>query len=224
MGGDDVIKNRIYIGRLPERTRESDLERFLRGYGDIKEIRLMTGYAFVEFEEERDAEDAVYELNGKSVNGESVNVDYATVPRMTNRPRSPGYNSRRRYDDDDRGGRYGNDRRYGGGRGGGGGRDRDRDRDRHEKYDDRNRRPAGSQGYYGPLNKSPYRVIVKNLSVAVSWQDLKDFMRKAGEVTFTAAHQQRRNEGIAEFANKDSLERALDELDGSEIHGMKIRL
>ena len=35
-GNDDVIKNRIYIGRLPERTRESDLERFLRGYGDIK--------------------------------------------------------------------------------------------------------------------------------------------------------------------------------------------
>merc|ERR550519_469149 len=28
-------------------------------------------------EEERDAEDAVYELNGKSINGESVNVDYA---------------------------------------------------------------------------------------------------------------------------------------------------
>jgi len=218
MGGDDVIKNRIYIGRLPERTRESDLERFLRGYGDIKEIRLMTGYAFVEFEEERDAEDAVYELNGKSVNGESVNVDYATVPRMTGRARSPGYSSRRRYDDDDRGGRY-NNRRNGGGYGGGG-----RDRDRYEKYDDRNRRPAGSQGYYGPLNKSPYRVIVKNLSVAVSWQDLKDFMRKAGEVTFTAAHQQRRNEGVAEFANKDSLERALDELDGSEIHGMKIRL
>ena len=88
----------------------------------------MTGYAFVEFEEERDAEDAVYELNGKSVNGESVNVDYATVPRMTGRGRSPGYNSRRRYDDDyDRGGR---DRRGGGGRGGGGGRDR------ADKYDD----------------------------------------------------------------------------------------
>ena len=64
------------------------------------EIRLMTGYAFVEFEEERDAEDAVYELNGKSVNGESVNVDYATVPRMTGRGRSPGYSARRRYDDD----------------------------------------------------------------------------------------------------------------------------
>jgi len=210
-GNDDVIKNRIYIGRLPERTRESDLERFLRGYGDIKEIRLMTGYAFVEFEEERDAEDAVYELNGKSVNGESVNVDYATVPRMTGRGRSPGYSARRRYDDDyDRGGRY-NQRRPSG-------------RDRYDKYDDRNRRAPGSQGYYGPLNKSPYRLIIKNLSVAVSWQDLKDFMRKAGEVTFTAAHQQRRNEGIAEFGNKESLERALDELDGSEIHGMKIRL
>ena len=122
------------------------------------EIRLMTGYAFVEFEEERDAEDAVYELNGKSVNGESVNVDYATVPRMTGRGRSPGYNSRRRYDDDyDRGGRSD---RYGGRRQGGGGRDR------YDRFDDRNRRPAGSQGYYGPLNKSPYRIIVKNLSVA----------------------------------------------------------
>ena len=120
----------------------------------------MTGYAFVEFEEERDAEDAVYELNGKSVNGESVNVDYATVPRMTGRGRSPGYSSRRRYDDD-----YDRGSRYGGRRQGGGGRDRD-GRDRHDKYDDRNRRPAGSQGYYGPLNKSPYRLIIKNLSVA----------------------------------------------------------
>ena len=89
----------------------------------------MTGYAFVEFEEERDAEDAVYELNGKSVNGESVNVDYATVPRITGRGRSPGYSSRRRYDDD-----YDRGSRYGGRRQGGGGRDRD-GRDRHDKYE-----------------------------------------------------------------------------------------
>ena len=66
-------------------------------------------------------------------------------------------------------------------------------------------------------------IHLSQLFPSVSWQDLKDFMRKAGEVTFTAAHQQRRNEGVAEFANKESLERALDELDGSEIHGMKIR-
>ena len=124
----------------------------------------MTGYAFVEFSEERDAEDAVYELNGKSVNGESVNVDYATVPRMTGRGRSPGYSSRRRYDDyDDR--RFNNRRGGGGGYGGGGGGGRDRDRG-GDKYDDRNRRAPGSGGYYGPLNKSPFRVIVKNLSVA----------------------------------------------------------
>jgi len=215
MPGNNVIKNRIYIGRLPDRARESDLEKFLRGYGDIKEIRMMTGYAFVEFEEDRDAEDAVYELNGKSINGENVTVDYATVPRNSNRGRSPGYSSRRRYDDDDRG--Y--DRR-----------DRGRDRrdrdgyDRYDKYDDRNRRAPGADGYYGPLNKSPYRLIVKNLSVAVSWQDLKDFMRRAGDVTFCSCHQQKRNEGVAEFGDKESLDKALDELDGSEIHGMKIRL
>ena len=48
---------------------------------------------------------------------------------------------------------------------------------------------------YGPPVRTKYRVIVENLSSRVSWQDLKDYLREAGEVTYADAHRHRRNEG-----------------------------
>jgi len=51
-------------------------------------------------------------------------------------------------------------------------------------------------------------VIVENLSSRVSWQDLKDLMRRSGEVTFADAHKDRRNEGVVEFASKSDMKRA----------------
>ena len=41
---------------------------------------------------------------------------------------------------------------------------------------------------YGPPTRTDYRLIVENLSSRVSWQDLKGYMRQAGEVTFADAH------------------------------------
>ncbi|EOB05335.1 Splicing factor, arginine/serine-rich 6, partial [Anas platyrhynchos] len=38
-------------------------------------------YGFVEFEDSRDADDAVYELNGKDLCGERVIVEHARGPR-----------------------------------------------------------------------------------------------------------------------------------------------
>ena len=38
-------------------------------------------YGFVEFEDNRDADDAVYELNGKELCGERVTVEHARGPR-----------------------------------------------------------------------------------------------------------------------------------------------
>lgn len=48
---------------------------------------------------------------------------------------------------------------------------------------------------YGPPTRTDYRLIVENLSSRVSWQDLKDLMRRSGEVTYANAHNDRRNEG-----------------------------
>ncbi|CAE1322964.1 SFRS4_5_6 [Acanthosepion pharaonis] len=73
---------RVYIGRLSYHAREKDVERFFRGFGRIRDIMLKNGYGFVEFEDYRDADDAVYELNGKELCGERVIVEHARgLPR-----------------------------------------------------------------------------------------------------------------------------------------------
>uniref|UniRef100_A0A672SCN0 Serine/arginine-rich splicing factor 5-like n=1 Tax=Sinocyclocheilus grahami TaxID=75366 RepID=A0A672SCN0_SINGR len=58
---------RIFIGRLNPSAREKDVERFFKGYGRIRDIDLKRGFGFVEFDDPRDAEDAVYELDGKEL-------------------------------------------------------------------------------------------------------------------------------------------------------------
>ncbi|XP_021565956.1 serine/arginine-rich splicing factor 4 isoform X4 [Carlito syrichta] len=170
---------RVYIGRLSYQARERDVERFFKGYGKILEVDLKNGYGFVEFDDLRDADDAVYELNGKDLCGERVIVEHARGPRR--------------------------DGSYGSGRSGYGYRRSGRDK-------------------YGPPTRTEYRLIVENLSSRCSWQDLKDYMRQAGEVTYADAHKGRKNEGVIEFVSYSDMKRALEKLDGTEVNGRKIRL
>lgn len=77
-------------------SREGDVERFFRGYGTIRDVTLKKGYGFVvsfvgllprfasqnhnsyfrrysqEFDDYRDAEDAIDDLNGKELLGERL--------------------------------------------------------------------------------------------------------------------------------------------------------
>ena len=91
--------SRIYVGRLSYQVREKDVERFFRGFGRVKDINLKNGFGFVvsanirtagrpgfcavkysfsftlgffsqEFDDPRDADDAVYECNGRELLGE----------------------------------------------------------------------------------------------------------------------------------------------------------
>jgi len=179
--------NRVYIGKLPRDCRERDVERFFEGYGRIEELMFKGNYAFIEFEDRRDAEDAVYELDGKRLNGEKVIVEHAKgTPK---------------------------EERLGGGRGG----RRSpppRGRDGRPRWEDK----------YGPIQRTKYRVLVENLSTRVSWQDLKDFMRQIGEVTYADAHKERENEGIVEFMRRKDAKVAVDKLDGTELQGRNIRV
>lgn len=80
-----MVGSRVYVGGLPYGTRERDLEKFFKGYGRTRDILIKNGYGFVEFEDYRDADDAVYELNGKELLGErSVRFFHFRYQRITN--------------------------------------------------------------------------------------------------------------------------------------------
>lgn len=76
---------RVYVGNLYHDTRERDLEKFFKGYGRLRDVFLKNGYGFVEFEDPRDADDAVYELNGRELLGERVTVEHARGPSRNRR-------------------------------------------------------------------------------------------------------------------------------------------
>merc|ERR1711944_273476 len=71
------MSTRVYVGGLSHRSREKDVERFFRKFGRIREISLKNGFCFVEFDDYRDADDACYEMNGRDLLGDRVNVEIA---------------------------------------------------------------------------------------------------------------------------------------------------
>lgn len=216
------MTTRVYIGGITHRCRDDDLEYFFRKYGKIKDISIKNKYAFVDFDDVKDAEDAVYYLHKKEFMGEIVSVEIARgtphgrdkerwgYPSSGRRSRSRSRSRRSRSRSRSRSRRRS--------------RSRSRSRRSRSRSRSRDRRKPIWLDKYGPPTRTDYRVIVENLSTRVSWQDLKDFMRSAGDVTFADAHRQRRNEGVVEFACYEDVENVIRKLDGAELNGRTIRI
>ncbi|KAB2629538.1 serine/arginine-rich splicing factor RSZ22A-like [Pyrus ussuriensis x Pyrus communis] len=61
--------SRVYVGNLSPRVSEGELEDEFRVFGNIRSVwvaRRPPGYAFVDFDDSRDAEDAIREIDGKN--------------------------------------------------------------------------------------------------------------------------------------------------------------
>uniref|UniRef100_A0A453FB76 RRM domain-containing protein n=1 Tax=Aegilops tauschii subsp. strangulata TaxID=200361 RepID=A0A453FB76_AEGTS len=72
----------IYVGNLPGDIREREVEDLFYKYGRIVDIDLKIpprppGYAFVEFEDPRDADDAIYGRDGYDFDGYRLRVELA---------------------------------------------------------------------------------------------------------------------------------------------------
>ncbi|KAG9305863.1 hypothetical protein G9A89_016515 [Geosiphon pyriformis] len=70
--------SKLYIGHLSQRTEKRDLEELFERYGKVISVDVKPmGYAFVEFEDPRDADDAVKQLNGYELDGARIAVEWS---------------------------------------------------------------------------------------------------------------------------------------------------
>lgn len=163
----------LYVGNLPGDVREREVEDLFYKYGPIAHIDLKIpprppGYAFLEFEEARDAEDAIRGRDGYDFGGHRLRVELAH-----------------------------------------GGRGRS-SQDRHSSH-------SSGRGR-GPSRRSEYRVMVTGLPSSASWQDLKDHMRRAGDVCFSQVFRDGSGtRGIVDYTNYDDMKYAIKKLDDSEF-------
>jgi arginine/serine-rich splicing factor 4/5/6 len=147
------------------RTRERDLEKIFDYYGRIEHISMKQGFAFVDFRDERGAEKAVRDMDGRHIDDRRVQVQFARGPR-----------------------------------------------------DDR---PAGPRG-----GKGKYKLRVEGLGSRTSWQDLKDFARRAGRsVVFTDVWSEgEQRVGVIEFDDREDYANALRMLPSEQIDGHGVRI
>ncbi|CAD5196421.1 unnamed protein product, partial [Musa acuminata subsp. malaccensis] len=165
----------IYVGNLPGDIREREVEDLFNKYGPIIDIDLKIpprppGYAFIEFEDPRDADDAIRGRDGYNFDGHRLRVELAH-----------------------------------------GGRGQSSSFDRHSSYSSGGRRGGVSR-------RSEYRVMVTGLPSSASWQDLKDHMRRAGDVCFSEVFRDGGGTiGIVDYTNYDDMKYAIRKLDDSEF-------
>ncbi|XP_002159641.1 serine/arginine-rich splicing factor 1 [Hydra vulgaris] len=71
---------RVYVGNLPQFVKNRDIEDLFDKYGPIKAIdihnRFDPAFAFLEFEDPRDASDAVYGKDGERFEGQRIRVQF----------------------------------------------------------------------------------------------------------------------------------------------------
>lgn len=74
----------VFVGNIGRRVRSDDLRDPFKKFGRILDVDLKNGFAFVEFEDKRDAADAVKELNGMRIQGDRIKVEMSKVSRFFN--------------------------------------------------------------------------------------------------------------------------------------------
>lgn len=84
---------KLYIGNVDKHTDKRELETEFAKFGALREVwvaRHPPGFAFVEFEDDRDAEDAIREMDDRSVCGSRIRVEWAKSNGRKPPPRDRG--------------------------------------------------------------------------------------------------------------------------------------
>jgi cold-inducible RNA-binding protein len=78
------MKN-IYVGNMDLATTEDDLRNAFKSYGAVQKVNVVTeretgrprGFAFVEMESDKEAQEALLGLNGSTLGGTTLTVNEA---------------------------------------------------------------------------------------------------------------------------------------------------
>ena len=82
---DNQVSKKIYVGNLPFSSTEADLKNVFGRHGAVASVSIITdretgrprGFAFVEMEEARAADDAIRALDGSDLGGRDIKVSEA---------------------------------------------------------------------------------------------------------------------------------------------------
>ncbi|XP_041460287.1 serine/arginine-rich splicing factor 7-like [Lytechinus variegatus] len=86
----DRYENKVYVGNLPSDASRTDLETAFMKFGHVKNVwvaRNPPGFAFIFFDDKRDAEDAVEELDDTHLCGVKVRVEMSSGESRRSRGR-----------------------------------------------------------------------------------------------------------------------------------------
>jgi arginine/serine-rich splicing factor 1/9 len=188
----------VFCGNLPSDVKEKEVDDLFYKFGRIKYIDLKTplrppAFAFVEYEDPRDAYEAARARDGYDFYGARLRVELAKGSQ-------PGG-----------GGGFGGGG-FGGGFGGGYGGP-------PAPYGGGYGMPSRmGPGAGMPSRGSQWRAIVKGLPISASWQDLKDHFRKSRKPSYTNVFHDRNGVvGVVEFETKEDLKAAIHDLDDTEF-------
>ncbi|KAI5970714.1 GBP2 [Candida margitis] len=201
--------NSIFIGNIPFDSSSRDIEDIFRNDFDIVRADIVTnrgrsrGMATVEFKTKQDVTKAISKYDRFAYHGREIFVRQDYPP-----PDKKDFGSGRSFD---RGGsRYGgNDSHYG----------RDSSRGGYS---------SGRSDYRPPLPPTTpgTEVFVGNLPFSITWQALKDIMRKAGQVARADVRLDEwgrsRGFGTVVFETPEAANAAVEMFQGYEIEGRKL--